>query len=47
MGLLSTNMRSQLANVFSRELQDPVTLHFSTQKSSLLIVPSQECCTCA
>jgi alkyl hydroperoxide reductase subunit AhpF len=27
-------------------MQDPVTLHFFTQKSSLLIVPSQECYTC-
>ena len=27
-------------------MQDPVTLHFFTQKSSLLSVPSQECHTC-
>jgi len=46
MSLLSTDMRSQLTDVFSQRMQDPVTLHFFTQKSSLLIVPSQECYTC-
>jgi alkyl hydroperoxide reductase subunit AhpF len=39
-------MRGQLRELFSRQMQDPVTLHFFTQKSSLLIVPSQECHTC-
>lgn len=46
MSLLSLDMRGQLRELFSRQMQDPVTLHFFTQKSSLLIVPSQECHTC-
>lgn len=46
MSLLNPDMRSRLSDLFSRQMQDPVTLHFFTQKSSLLIVPSQECYTC-
>lgn len=46
MSLLSLDMHSQLRELFSGQMQDPVTLHFFTQKSSLLIVPSQECHTC-
>ena len=46
MSLLSLDMRSQVKELFNRQMQNPVTLHFFTQKFSLLIVPSQECYTC-
>ncbi len=46
MALINDDIRHQLTDLFTRDLQDPVTLHFFTQKSSLLSVPSQECHTC-
>jgi alkyl hydroperoxide reductase subunit AhpF len=46
MPLLNDNIRRQLTDLFTRDLQDAVTLHFFTQKSSLLSVPAQECPTC-
>jgi hypothetical protein len=46
MGLLSEDLRRQLTKLFNREMQDPVSLTFFTQKSSLLSIPSQECHTC-
>ncbi len=46
MPLLNDDIRRQLTDLFMRGLPDPVMLHFFTQKSSLLSVPSQECHTC-
>jgi len=46
MPLLNDENRRQLAELFGRRLQDPVTLRFFTQKSSLLTVGAQACQTC-
>ncbi len=46
MPLLNDDLHRQLTDVFTRGLHDPVTLHFFTQKSSVLTVPAEECQTC-
>ncbi len=46
MALLREADRRQLSDLFARELQEPVTIHFFTQRASPLIVPAQECATC-
>lgn len=44
--MLNEDIRRQLTDLFSHNLRDLVTLHFFTQKTSLISVPSQECHTC-
>jgi thiol-disulfide isomerase/thioredoxin len=46
MPLLNDDLRRQLTDFFRRGLKDPVTLHFFTQKSSVLSIPAEECETC-
>lgn len=46
MPLLNDDIRRQLIDLFTGGLQNPVTLHFFTQKNSVLTVPSLECQTC-
>jgi alkyl hydroperoxide reductase subunit AhpF len=46
MALLKDKDRRQLTDIFSRQLQDPVTLEFFTQKSGAVSVALPECQTC-
>ena len=46
MPLLNEDIRRQLTDLFTKGLENPVTLHFFTQKTSVLSVPSLECNTC-
>ncbi len=46
MPMLNEDIRRQVTDLFTRNLREPVTLHFFTQKSSLISVPAQECHTC-
>jgi alkyl hydroperoxide reductase subunit AhpF len=44
--LIRDKDRAQLTDIFNKQLQRNVTLHFFTQHDSPLIIPSQECFTC-
>jgi alkyl hydroperoxide reductase subunit AhpF len=46
MPLLQPDLRSQLADIFAKQFQDPVVVKFFTQKSSPLSAPVRECHTC-
>ena len=46
MTLLQDDDRKELRKLFAERLTDPVTIHFYTQRSSPLAVPSHECQTC-
>ena len=43
---LLDDIRRQLTDLFRRGLQDTVTLHCFTRKTSVLTIPSLECHTC-
>ena len=46
MPLLHDELRRQLTERFEREIQFPVSLHFFTQRQSVLSVPAEECPAC-